>query len=217
MNRDDEQRFRIIHGGGEGSDHARSAPLVEVGPAPAERQLMLPGIRSNHALLISVGFEYITFTDFAGMLRTHGVRSVVDIRMLAAFRSRGFQRWQTAELLSELGISYLRISALGNKFLGSSTNPLMVRQRYADHVKEQPQLLRDLGARLEQGPVLLLGRGSEHSGSEREIIAHTLAELGFSFDLAIVMQPPSPMRVMQITPPRKASKSKKRGRSGDKK
>ncbi len=120
--------------------------------------------------------------------------------MLTGFRNRGFLPWLVKALFKERDVEYKPMPALGNPHLGSHPNPGIVRERYWRHVRQQTAALAELGACLDAGTVLLLGRGREHQGTDREILVSAFAEIGSTFELVMVVPDTAPC-IVEISVP----------------
>ncbi|WP_312414893.1 DUF488 domain-containing protein [Comamonas sp.] len=77
-------------------------------------------IPSNH--LYTIGYEGLDINAFINRLRDAGVQTIVDVRELPLSRKKGFSKTAFREALSQFGISYLHVPALGC--------PKPVRDRY---------------------------------------------------------------------------------------
>lgn len=186
MDRERRPRFTLIRGGGEtaGAVH-RSFMVVGITPEPTAQ----PGRGVAPAparSILSLGLDGLGFQEFHRILQVAAIRHVVDTRILAAFRGNGFKVHLVERLFEELQIRYDRPRTLENPFTVNGMGASVALKQYAEHLRGQWEVLRDLGQRAEQGPLLLLGRAAEHSGSERELIVEEMARLGISFRLLVV-------------------------------
>ncbi len=180
------RRFFVVEGGGE--RHVSSPPDLALIPPPEAKyeQLLLGGWgeTGSHGCLLSVGFDSLDFNSLRQILVSSGTRRLVDIRLLASFRGRGFTPDIVESTFRNLGIEYLRFHELANPFVGRSTNPHLVMQDYKTHLRERcAVILRRISAFLHQGPVLLLGRQATHFGSERELLAESLSDFHPAFEV----------------------------------
>ncbi|MET9268858.1 DUF488 domain-containing protein [Kribbella sp. NPDC003557] len=64
--------------------------------------------------ILSVGYEGRSQQDLLDVLRSHGATVVVDIRLNPISRKPGLSKTRLAEALSEAGIEYRHLKALGN-------------------------------------------------------------------------------------------------------
>lgn len=64
--------------------------------------------------LVSIGYEGRTAEDLVDELTEQGVRVLVDVRLTPLSRKPGLSKRRLAERLSEAGIDYLHLKALGN-------------------------------------------------------------------------------------------------------
>lgn len=62
-----------------------------------------------------IGYEGLTLEAFISKLRIRGVQTLVDVRLNAISRKRGFSKRALAEALGEAGIAYVHLPVLGNQ------------------------------------------------------------------------------------------------------
>lgn len=62
-----------------------------------------------------IGYEGLTLDAFISKLRIRGIKTLVDVRLNAISRKRGFSKRALAEALGEAGIIYVHLPALGNQ------------------------------------------------------------------------------------------------------
>lgn len=62
-----------------------------------------------------IGYEGMTLDAFIARLRIRSIQTLVDVRLNAISRKRGFSKRALAEALGEAGIAYLHLPALGNE------------------------------------------------------------------------------------------------------
>lgn len=63
--------------------------------------------------IFTIGYEGTTMHDFLAALTTAGVERVIDVRALPLSRRPGFSKSSLAASLSEAGIGYVHLKALG--------------------------------------------------------------------------------------------------------
>lgn len=63
--------------------------------------------------IFTIGYEATTMTDFLAALARAGVKRVIDVRALPLSRRPGFSKSSLAASLSEAGIDYVHLKALG--------------------------------------------------------------------------------------------------------
>lgn len=66
----------------------------------------------------TIGYEQTTMADFIAALSAAGVRTVADVRAIAASRRPGFSKTALAANLAEAGIGYVHFRALGTPAAG---------------------------------------------------------------------------------------------------
>nr|WP_314844755.1 DUF488 domain-containing protein [uncultured Microbacterium sp.] len=62
-----------------------------------------------------IGYEGLALDTFISKLRIRGVQTLVDVRLNAISRKRGFSKRALSEALSEEGITYVHLPVLGNQ------------------------------------------------------------------------------------------------------
>lgn len=64
--------------------------------------------------IVSIGYEGKTLDDFLGVLRRNRVDVLVDVRLNAISRKKGFSKKALGAALEDVGIEYLHVPELGN-------------------------------------------------------------------------------------------------------
>lgn len=62
-----------------------------------------------------IGYEGLTLDTFVSKLRVRGIQTLVDVRLNAISRKRGFSKRALAEALGQAGIAYVHLPVLGNQ------------------------------------------------------------------------------------------------------
>ena len=65
--------------------------------------------------ITGIGYEGVTIDTFVSRLRVRGIKTLVDVRLNAISRKKGFSKRALAEALAESGIDYVHMPALGNQ------------------------------------------------------------------------------------------------------
>ena len=65
--------------------------------------------------ITGIGYEGIALDAFVSKLRVRGVQTLVDVRLNAISRKKGFSKRALSDALGESGIEYLHMPALGNQ------------------------------------------------------------------------------------------------------
>jgi len=63
--------------------------------------------------VFTIGYEGVTMTEFIAVLKQAGVRQVIDVRAVPNSRRPGFSKSLLRNSLSEEGIDYVHLRALG--------------------------------------------------------------------------------------------------------
>lgn len=139
----------------------------------------------------SVGYErYKLNSDFAQMLVQGGVERLVDVRDLPISRRRGYAKTKLGEALSDVGIEYIHVKALGNpkpiRDLYKSGDPVQGRRLYeALLLSERRDALDDLAVMLGSKRTALMCVEHDPGTCHRTVIVDALrSELGLELDVA---------------------------------
>lgn len=68
--------------------------------------------------VFTIGYEQTTMAEFIAALKNAGVEQVIDVRAIPASRRPGFSKNILAASLSEAGIGYVHLKALGTPKVG---------------------------------------------------------------------------------------------------
>lgn len=71
------------------------------------------GAQDGAMQLFTIGYEGVTQSEFVAELRRAGVARVIDVRALPLSRRPGFSKTPLRAALSEAGIGYVHLKALG--------------------------------------------------------------------------------------------------------
>lgn len=96
--------------------------------------------------IVSVGYEQRDIDELVELLRSERVELLVDVRLNAISRKRGFSKTSLATALGEAGIEYRHERALGNP--KPNRDPFRrgdesARQRYEEHIRDHAGPVRD--------------------------------------------------------------------------
>lgn len=132
--------------------------------------------------LFTVGYEGRSLDELIAALTDAGVDRLVDVRELPLSRRRGFSKTALSNALSEAGIAYVHVKALGN--------PKPNRERYwAGDVEGGAAIYRkhlhngsrsalvELADSLGEDPACLLCFERDHAECHRDVIVEELQEL----------------------------------------
>lgn len=135
--------------------------------------------------LTTIGYEAATQPDVIARLKAAGVRTVIDVRAVAASRRAGFSKTLLSASLAEAGIGYVHLRALGTPKPGRDAARKgrigEMTEIFEAHM-EEPQAQAQLAQAREMardGRVALLCFEADHAGCHRKILADLIsAELG---------------------------------------
>lgn len=185
----EQRRGNLFAIHGQATESGRPAGrLVAIAPPPRckPQQLLLFSTPIRRQTLISLGMDGLPFTTFQRVLEIYSVKCIIDIRLLAAFRSRGFEPTAVCDLFMQGKIDYKRASELGNPFVGEYLDERILFEKFLAHLENQKDAMHNLKQTVEEGPVVLLGRSAAHQGSERDAVVRVLANVMTGFDLIII-------------------------------
>lgn len=126
--------------------------------------------------VFTIGYEGLDIDTFISMLRKQGIETVVDVRELPLSRKRGFSKRALTEALSNAGLGYIHIAALGC--------PRPVRNRYREdgdwkrythgfvsHLKTQQDAIVELAELARSTECALLCYEADHNFCHRSMVA----------------------------------------------
>lgn len=183
---------------------------------PPAEQLVLTGLSRRKETLISVGLLDLGYEDFLALLQTYGIRNILDVRKVRYFGDRGFpSTLPFQDQMNRLGVCYeyqdkvrtqlpsedgKRRYALEYNNIWKLTNREVVYNavvsdelllaRYAETLLRERTGLELVRARLQKGPLLLLGDSTPPpKKTEQDVIAETLRIAFPEFDFDLVVYP----------------------------
>lgn len=134
--------------------------------------------------LYTIGYEAKTFAEFLEELTRAEVRTVIDVRAVAASRRPGFSKSALAAGLRDAGIDYLHLRALGTPKEGRDAarkrQTARMREIYAGQLAtpEAALALEQLQAAAAETPSALLCFEREAGSCHRAVISELLAAGG---------------------------------------
>jgi uncharacterized protein (DUF488 family) len=134
--------------------------------------------------LFTIGYEKSTPDALVAALDSAGVRTLIDVRAVAASRRAGFSKRALAERLERAGIVYLHLRDLGTPKAGrdaarAGDTPTM--RRIFDAHMEKPEAqaaLSDAIRIAKESPVCLLCLERAHDDCHRAIVAEMMRQRG---------------------------------------
>ncbi|MDO1560222.1 DUF488 domain-containing protein [Brevundimonas sp. 2R-24] len=132
--------------------------------------------------LFTIGYEKATLADVIGRLKAAGVKTLIDVRAIAASRRAGFSKTILSNSLNEAGIDYVHLRGLGSPKSARQA----ARAGRVDEMREiftaclaepeaQVQLERAADVARES-PSALLCYEADHAGCHRSLVADRLAD-----------------------------------------
>jgi uncharacterized protein (DUF488 family) len=132
--------------------------------------------------LFTVGYEGATQAQVIARLKAAGVRTLIDVRAVAASRRAGFSKTILATSLAAEGISYRHLRALGTPKAGREAarkgRITEMRAIFEDHLEEAVAQVQFAELRIlaRETAVALLCFEADHAGCHRAVLAERLAE-----------------------------------------
>jgi uncharacterized protein (DUF488 family) len=135
-----------------------------------------------HPTLFTVGYEFATLPALVEALRARGVKTLIDVRELPLSRRAGFSKRPLNAELSDAGIGYVHLRALGTPKEGRVANKQgkmalfwrIVNDRLATpEAEQQLSAAADLARR---GPACLLCFEADPERCHRRRVGELLAE-----------------------------------------
>lgn len=133
------------------------------------------------AVLYGVGYQQRDLASFVGLLRLHGVRHLVDVRLTPASRKPGFSKTRLSATLAEAGIDYSHVSELGNPRdnrdafrAGASSAVRRYRSKLDNGSRHAVEALVDMA---QEQPVAMLCYERDQAECHRRIIAEVAQEI----------------------------------------
>ena len=112
--------------------------------------------------LLTIGYEGLDLDAFMAVLREAGVATVIDVRAVARSRKPGFSKRAFSERLTQEGMGYLHLPALGNPPAGrevaKSGDQVGFLEIYFEHLETaeaQAALVHSIEAARTQRAVLM--------------------------------------------------------------
>ena len=132
------------------------------------------------ATIISIGYERRSIDDLIAALRQHKVSMLVDVRMNAISRKKGFSKTALTNALTEAGIGYLHKRDLGNP--KENRDPFRkglksARDHYLRHLRNSAtDAFHDLTQLARTTQIALLCYERDHDQCHRSCIIETVQE-----------------------------------------
>lgn len=133
--------------------------------------------------LLTFGYEGLTIDEFIHRLNDAGVKAVVDIRELPLSRKKGFSKTSFSAALSEHGIAYLHVPALGcpkpirNQYKADGNWQTYTRE-FLKYIQTQDASLRELVKITQATPACLVCFEADYSACHRTYVARAARHLG---------------------------------------
>jgi uncharacterized protein (DUF488 family) len=134
-------------------------------------------------MLFTIGYEGAEIARFLSKLAETGIKKVVDVRDVPVSRRRGFSKTALTNALSENGIEYIHLKALGDPKPGREAarqgNFATFRKIYSIHLRKKAaqDALSIAAAEVRQTKSALLCYERDYRNCHRSIVADALSEL----------------------------------------
>lgn len=132
--------------------------------------------------IVGIGYEGRDAAAFISGLQGSGTRVLVDVRLNAISRKRGFSKRALASALDDAGIGYWHVPELGNPawnragFGGDAAEVRAARERYAGMIDSGPASARleELAGAAREGIVALMCVEADDRACHRYVILQKL-------------------------------------------
>lgn len=136
-------------------------------------------------LVYGIGYEGRDSCQFVATLRASGVEVLVDVRLNASSRRRGFAKTALREAVEAAGIQYLHMRELGNErdnragFAAvSGSRAVRARDRYRAHLTNgSSPAVEEVLEVIREGPAALLCVERDERHCHRQILIEHLQDL----------------------------------------
>lgn len=133
-------------------------------------------------VIVSVGYQDRSIDDFVRLLTSHGVATLLDVRLNPISRKKGFSKTALREALDVVGIEYIHHRPLGNpkdNRDGYRAGLPSARSRYVEHLADVGEdAMDDLVERASGGRVAVMCYEREHGECHRsEVISAAVSRL----------------------------------------
>lgn len=132
--------------------------------------------------LATIGYEKKTLDELIGQLKSARVKTLIDIRAIAASRRAGFSKGILSATLEENGIAYVHLRALGTPKSGRDaaragriTEMRAIYMKQLGEPEAQEQLARAMRLAGEHKSALLCFE-ADHAHCHRDIVAHLISD-----------------------------------------
>jgi uncharacterized protein (DUF488 family) len=132
------------------------------------------------ATLLTIGYEGLTPSELASLLRKHGATRVADVRQLPLSRKRGFSKSELAATLTANCIEYVGFPELGtppavrNRYKQSG-DFFRLKQDYLAYLSTQGAAVESLHHLVAQGGCCLLCFERDAAQCHRSVLAEAIA------------------------------------------
>jgi len=133
--------------------------------------------------LFTIGYEGASYPAFSSAIGEAGIELLVDVRELPLSRKRGFSKNALRASLSECGIGYMHLRALGDPKDGRSAARMRdyaaFQEIYAAHLRrsDAKEALVELRQLIKRQPSCLLCFEADPATCHRSIVASLIAKI----------------------------------------
>jgi hypothetical protein len=181
MQSKDQPILRVVEGCAQQTSARAGRLAVSVGAGSSQVQLGLPGLAPPRSALICATVSALGSRGLSESLRELGVRRIVDLRIAPSFLRLGLRSRAFAELVEKLGVAYVHLVELSNRFVGQSWHEERYRQRVERHLEDHVELVERLREMVDDGPVMLII--AERSELELGLLLQALERASPGFEL----------------------------------
>ena len=133
--------------------------------------------------IFDIGYEKRTIEDFLSILKSKGIKTVIDIRERATSRKREFNKTRLKQNLQDVSIKYKHFKELGSPFeirqtLRKNKNYSTFFKGYNKHLANEKKTLAEIEKHVQNNSTALLCYERDILKCHRKSIVRTLKSKG---------------------------------------
>lgn len=134
-------------------------------------------------VVLSIGYERRSVEELIELLSEHGVERLLDVREAPISRRKGLSKRALTEHLNQAGIEYRHLKVAGNPHRKLKADIEHCLKLYEQHLCENPEVLEQVAAELDFGPVAMLCYEREHRCCHRSVLLDQLKQHGYQVEV----------------------------------
>ena len=162
-----------------------SVPRAILSPSRSRRT---PGATARgttrRSAVFTVGYSGRTVADLIRVLKSNGVRRLIDVRALPLSRRAGFSKTALAAALNAAGIDYVHVREAGNPFRNEADDIATCLRHYRRYLEANPQIVNLVADVAGSRRSALLCVEADPACCHRSVIADCLGSACPAFEVA---------------------------------